>query len=44
MQVVYPKTDDQRQRLNDAVKNILLFKNVAPVSEKRAKKFNLNMP
>ncbi|XP_031571158.1 cAMP-dependent protein kinase type II regulatory subunit-like isoform X2 [Actinia tenebrosa] len=27
--VVYPKTDDQRQRLNDAVKNILLFKNVA---------------
>ena len=31
-QVVYPKTDDQRKRLNDAVKNILLFKNVALVS------------
>ncbi|KAK3740595.1 hypothetical protein QZH41_009710 [Actinostola sp. cb2023] len=27
--IVYPKTDDQRQRLNDAVKNILLFKNLA---------------
>lgn len=28
--VVYPKSDDQRKRLNDAVKNILLFKNVDP--------------
>ncbi|XP_068714525.1 cAMP-dependent protein kinase type II regulatory subunit-like isoform X1 [Montipora foliosa] len=28
--VVYPKSDDQRQRLNEAIKNILLFKNVAP--------------
>lgn len=32
LQIVYPKTDDQRKRLNDAVRNILLFKNVAPVS------------
>lgn len=32
MQIVYPKSDDQRQRLNDAVKNILLFKNLALVS------------
>ena len=29
---MYPKSDDQRKRLNDAVKNILLFKNVDPVS------------
>lgn len=28
--IVYPKTDDQRLRLNDAIRNILLFKNVAP--------------
>ncbi|XP_048581097.1 cAMP-dependent protein kinase type II regulatory subunit isoform X3 [Nematostella vectensis] len=27
--IVYPKTDEQRQRLNDAIKNILLFKNLA---------------
>lgn len=27
--IVYPKTDEQRKRLNEAVKNILLFKNVA---------------
>lgn len=26
--VVYPKSDDQRSRLNEAVKNILLFKNL----------------
>lgn len=32
LQIVYPKTDEQRKRLNDAVRNILLFKNVAPVS------------
>ena len=32
LQIVYPKTDDQRKRLNDAVRNILLFKNVASVS------------
>ena len=30
-QVVYPKTDDQRGRLNDAIKGILLFKNVDQV-------------
>ncbi|XP_029185503.1 cAMP-dependent protein kinase type II regulatory subunit-like isoform X3 [Acropora millepora] len=28
--IVYPKTDDQRLRLNEAIRNILLFKNVAP--------------
>lgn len=32
LQIVYPKSDEQRKRLNDAVRNILLFKNVAPVS------------
>ncbi|CAG5124405.1 unnamed protein product, partial [Candidula unifasciata] len=26
--VVYPKSDDQRKRLNDAVKNILLFRSL----------------
>lgn len=30
--VVYPKTDQQRVRLNEAVKNILLFKNLEHVS------------
>jgi hypothetical protein len=30
--VVYPKTDQQRERLNEAVKNILLFKNLERVS------------
>lgn len=28
--IVYPKTDDQRLRLNESIRNILLFKNVAP--------------
>lgn len=28
--IVYPKSDDQRLRLNEAIRNILLFKNVAP--------------
>jgi len=28
--VVHPKTDSQRKRLNEAVKNILLFKNLDP--------------
>ena len=32
LQVVYPKTDEQRLRLNEAVKNILLFKNLENVS------------
>lgn len=32
---MYPKSDEQRKRLNDAIKNILLFKNVEPVSHKQ---------
>jgi len=30
-QVVYPKADEQRQRLNDAVKHILLFRSLEEV-------------
>lgn len=32
-QVTYPKTDEQRQRLQEACRDILLFKNLDPVSE-----------
>lgn len=34
-QVVHPKTDEQRQRLQDACKDILLFKTLAKVQERR---------
>ena len=32
LQIVYPKSDEQRQRLSDAIKHILLFRNLDPVS------------
>lgn len=32
MQVTHPKTDEQRQRLQEACRDILLFKNLDPVS------------
>lgn len=32
LQVTYPKTDEQRQRLQEACSHILMFKNVDPVS------------
>lgn len=32
LQIVNPKTDEQRQRLNEAVKNILIFKALDLVS------------
>lgn len=32
-QITHPKTDEQRQRLQEACKDILLFKNLDPVSE-----------
>lgn len=32
LQVIHPKTDDQRQRLQEACWDILLFKNLDPVS------------
>lgn len=32
LEVVHPKTDQQRTRLNEAVKSILLFKNLERVS------------
>lgn len=31
-QVTHPKTDEQRQRLQEACRDILLFKNLDPVS------------
>jgi len=31
VQVTYPKSDEQRQRLNDAVKHILLFRSLEEV-------------
>lgn len=31
LQVTYPKTDEQRQRLQEACKDILLFKNLDQV-------------
>jgi len=33
VQVVYPKSEDQRQRLSDNIRNILLFRNLEPVSD-----------
>lgn len=35
-QVTHPKTDEQRQRLQEACRDILLFKNLDPVSAPRA--------
>lgn len=32
-QIIHPKTDDQRNRLQEACKDILLFKNLDPVRE-----------
>lgn len=32
LQVTHPKTDEQRQRLQEACRDILLFKNLDPVS------------
>ena len=32
-QVVYSKSDEQRQRLNEAVRHILLFRSLEPVSK-----------
>ena len=29
--IVYPKSDSQRQRLSEAIKNILLFRSLEPV-------------
>lgn len=32
LQVTYPKTDEQRRRLQEACRDILLFKSLDPVS------------
>lgn len=32
LQVTYPKTDEQRQKLQEVCRDILLFKNLDPVS------------
>ena len=33
LQIIYPKSDEQRQRLGEAIKNILLFRSLDPVSQ-----------
>lgn len=35
--VIFPKTDEQRQRLCDSVKNILLFRSLDPEQVKKLK-------